>query len=294
MSWEATSERARRALVRVEAEGADDAAQHLGDEELAQQLRRPLVADGGPEQRQRRPAARARPRRAAAMRTTAAPSCVAVGRQHLGQQLVGVGRRLDGGQEQLVLAAEVVVHQRRVDAGAPSRCRGSSRRRTRARRTPSGRRPGPPPGCRGCRDAGPTGRLGHGAQLVLLRRVAAARARASRAAPATTATSSHIVPVAVGGPPDLLQRLDGVGQRQDGADRLQPAGHLVDRHEQPAEEELRQHDHRHELHRLELGAGEGAGQQPEGDAEHRVDDGDEDDEARPTRPRPGRRPSSRR
>ena len=128
-------------------------------------------------------------------------------------------------------------------------------------------------------DARPrTGRFGTALSWSSCRRVAAARARASRAAPATTAMSIHIVPVAVGGAPDLLQRLDGVGQRQHVADHLQPAGHLVDRHEQPAEEELRQHDHRHELHRLELGAGEGAGQQAERHAEHGVDDGDEHDE----------------
>ena len=49
-------------------------------------------------------------------------------------------------------------------------------------------------------------------------------------------------------------------------------------HEQSTEEELRDDHDRHELHRLELGAGERAAEQAERDAEHRVGDRDHDDQ----------------
>ena len=116
--------------------------------------------------------------------------------EHLGQQLVRVGRRLDGGEEQLVLAAEVVVHERRVDAGVG---RDAADRRAvepaLGERRPGGGQDGVP----GVGVAGPPARpaVRDGAQLVLRRSVAAARASASRAAPATTAMSIHIVAVAV-------------------------------------------------------------------------------------------------
>jgi hypothetical protein len=104
---------------------------------------------------------------------------------------------VDGGQEQLVLVAEVVVHQRRVDAGGARDAadRGAVEAALGELGPGSGQDgvpgvgvPGAPsrPSCRLCV-----------AQLVLLRRVAAARARASSAAPATIAMSNHIVPVAL-------------------------------------------------------------------------------------------------
>ena len=71
-------------------------------------------------------------------------------------------------------------------------------------------------------------------------------------------------------PADLLQGLHGVGQRHHVGQRVHPAGHLVAGGEQPAQEDLREHHGRHELHRLELGGGERAEEQPEGDAENRV------------------------
>ena len=49
----------------------------------------------------------------------------------------------------------------------------------------------------------------------------------------------------------------------------QPVGHLRPRDEQPAEQDLREDDRRHELHRLELGARERAREEPERHAEHR-------------------------
>ena len=82
-------------------------------------------------------------------------------------------------------------------------------------------------------------------------------------APATIVRSRHIVVVGLGVRADLRQRLHRVGQRQHVADRLQPAGHLLARHEQPAQQQLRHDHHRQELYGLELGAGEGAAEQPE-------------------------------
>ena len=60
--------------------------------------------------------------------------------------------------------------------------------------------------------------------------------------------------------------------------RLQDARQRVPRDEQPAQEELREHERGHELHGLELRAGERARQQAERRAEQRVDDGDDDEE----------------
>ena len=56
---------------------------------------------------------------------------------------------------------------------------------------------------------------------------------------------------------------------------MQDVGHLVARHQQAAEQELRQHERRHELHGLELGGRERADEQTERHAEQRVQDGDD-------------------
>ena len=192
--------------VRVESERAHHARAAPGDEELAQQLRRPLVADGGPDQRQPGGLRPGPSHTRSSIRTTAAPSGVAVGREHLGQQVRRVGRGVDRGEEQLVLVAEVVVDQRGVD---PGRRRDAADRRAveplLGELRPA-RRPAPPPGCRGCPGAGrsagrcaarPTGSVPVPRWSVRPpRRVAAARARATRAAPATIAMSNHIVTVA--------------------------------------------------------------------------------------------------
>ena len=106
---------------------------------------------------------------------------VAVGGEHLGQQLVRVGRRLDGGEEQLVLAAEVVVHERRIDPGLgrDAADRGAVEPALGERR-PGGGQDGVP----GVGVAGPpAGPAASGRRSVRssARSVAAARARASRA-----------------------------------------------------------------------------------------------------------------
>ena len=44
----------------------------------------------------------------------------------------------------------------------------------------------------------------------------------------------------------------------------------------PAQQQLRRDHHRHELHGLKLGAGERTTQQAQPDAEHRVDDRDDE------------------
>ena len=56
---------------------------------------------------------------------------------------------------------------------------------------------------------------------------------------------------------------------------MQEVRQLVARHEQPAEQELRQDERRQELHRLELGRGERGEEQSQRRSEHGVDDGDE-------------------
>ena len=196
-------------------------------------------------------------------------------------------------EEQLVLGAEVVVHQRRVDPGAGGD--GADRRAVEAplgeRRR--GRPPGSPPGCPGCRAAGrsaarPPSRACKGTCYRLARsRAHVGVRRRSVAAASTSATTTRrprspgrATSSSVGSAcaPTSLQRLHRVRQRQHVADRLQPAGHLVARHEQPAQQELRHDHHRHELHGLELGAGEGAAEQAERHAEHRVGDGDQHDQ----------------
>ena len=172
---------------------------------------------------------RAVPDRAAACRTTLAPSSSRPPASTSGSRSAGFAGACDRGEEELVLAAEVVVHQRRVDAGggrdaadggAVEAALGERLARRGQDGLPGVGVPGAP--------SRPSRAGSCAAQLVLLRRVAAARARASRAAPATIATSQPHRAGRLGGAPDLLQRLDGVGQRQDVADRLQPAGHLVD------------------------------------------------------------------
>ena len=113
--------------------------------------------------------------------------------QDLGQQRHRVGGGVDDGQEELVLVAEVVVDQCGVDAGR--RRDGADARAVEPLLGEDGPRGGQDrlPGVGVARAA--AGRSS-GAQVVLLRRVAAARARATRAAPATIATSNHMVPVA--------------------------------------------------------------------------------------------------
>ena len=59
------------------------------------------------------------------------------------------------------------------------------------------------------------------------------------------------------------------------------AGSCVAGHEQPAQQDLRDHDQRHELHGLELGLREGADEQAERGAEHGVGDRDHGRAARP-------------
>ncbi len=56
---------------------------------------------------------------------------------------------------------------------------------------------------------------------------------------------------------------------------MQHVGHLIPRDEQAAEDDLREHQHRQELHRLELGAREGARQQSQRGAEHGIHHGDQ-------------------
>ena len=155
MSWEATSEPRASALRRRQLERADDAAQHLGDEELAQQLRRPLVADRGPEQRQAGGLHRAVPDAAAAGGRRSAPSSVAPTGEHLGQQVGGVGRRLRPRRGRACPCCRSSGAPARGRRRRRSRCRGWSRRRSRARRRRRGPRRAPPPGCRGCRGAVP-------------------------------------------------------------------------------------------------------------------------------------------
>ena len=202
MSCEATSDAARRRARPGRRPSVPTTRRRTcDDEELAQQLRRPLVArppsapapapagrgravphvqqhadDVGAELRPRPPASTSGSSSAGSTGAcdrrpgTACPCCRSSGAPAPGRRPAAV-------------AMPRIV--------APSKPALGERRRARRR--------GPPPGCRGCRGAGPDRRAGPAAaaQLVLLRRVAAARARASSAAPATIATSSHIVPVAV-------------------------------------------------------------------------------------------------
>ena len=71
--------------------------------------------------------------------------------------------------------------------------------------------------------------------------------------------------------------------------------HPVPRHDQPAEQDLRQHERRHELHGLELGLRERAQEQAERHAEQRVADGEHEHDgtdpatSRPSSPNADRR-----
>ena len=87
-------------------------------------------------------------------RTSRSPTSSAAAGERLRDHLGRVDRGVHRGQEELVLGAEVVVHQRRVDLGAGRDARGSTRRRSPSRRRRCGRPPGSPRGCPGCRAAG--------------------------------------------------------------------------------------------------------------------------------------------
>jgi hypothetical protein len=61
---------------------------------------------------------------------------------------------------------------------------------------------------------------------------------------------------------DSVQRVVGVGERQEVRRHLQRARHLGATHDQAAEQKLREHERRHELHGLELGVRERAQEEP--------------------------------
>jgi hypothetical protein len=69
---------------------------------------------------------------------------------------------------------------------------------------------------------------------------------------------------------DPGERVERVRQRQRVCGDAQCARHLVVRHEQPGQEDLRQEHCRHELDSLELAGRERAQKQAERHAEHRV------------------------
>jgi hypothetical protein len=69
------------------------------------------------------------------------------------------------------------------------------------------------------------------------------------------------------GPRDAGEGVIGVGERQERRRGLQIAGHVVPIHEEAAQQELREDDGGHELHRLELRPRERADEQPEGHAQ---------------------------
>ena len=84
------------------------------------------------------------------------------------------------------------------------------------------------------------------------RSVAAPRASAATAKPTTTPRSRQTSSgrgARRGDPASRRRRRTAAA----GRDRLEHRGHLVARHEQPAQQDLRDHQQRHELHRLELG-----------------------------------------
>ncbi len=108
------------------------------------------------------------------------------------------------------------------------------------------------------------------------RRVTAPSARRSTVAPAMTATSRAPREPSEPCRRHVVQRLVGVAQGHGVGDHLQHADHLVACDEEPAEEQLWEDDRRHELHRLKLGPGEGADEQPQRHAEQRIADGKRD------------------
>ncbi|SIH77808.1 Uncharacterised protein [Mycobacteroides abscessus subsp. abscessus] len=73
-----------------------------------------------------------------------------------------------------------------------------------------------------------------------------------------------------------------MGERQPVADHLEHVGQSVTREEDPAEEDLREDEDRHELDDLEFGAGERAREQPECGPEQGVGDRDDEEEAERT------------
>jgi hypothetical protein len=113
---------ARNGHRQVRQDGAapgDDPREHLAGEELAQHPRPGLA-------RRRRahqgddalpPLVRVPDSGEEAHQT--APDAVRARGEHAFEQLLGPGRELEGGDEQRVLAVEVVVHEPRVDAGRP-------------------------------------------------------------------------------------------------------------------------------------------------------------------------------
>ena len=97
-----------------------------------------------------------------------------------------------------------------------------------------------------------------GAQGVRRRRVSEPRASRRRRSRQDRDSPPRSAPAAPRSPRSSRRRhTTGAARRR----RAGARGQLVAQHEQPAEQELRQHEGRHELHRLELGAGEPAGKQ---------------------------------
>src|SRR5919107_1027077 len=80
------------------------------------------------------------------------------------------------------------------------------------------------------------------APAVLLVVAAATRFRPDGMVLALGAAAATTVVARVGRSDELLHGVDGVRQRQHVADRLEHGGHRLARHEQPAEQDLRQHE----------------------------------------------------
>ena len=108
------------------------------------------------------------------------------------------------------------------------------------------------------------------------RRVAAPRASATRVTPTTIAASRDECRVVAGD--GAREAVVGPRQRQQHRDPLEHGRHLVPRHEQAAEEDLGQHERRHELDGLELALRERAREQPERDTQEGVEDCERDDD----------------
>src|SRR5437763_17130234 len=166
------------------------AAQDLRGDELAQHARRPVVADRTAQQRRGRAADRGVPDAQERADQPFADAVHAAGGD-LRYELRRVDRQLHGGDEQLVLGAEVVVDQRRVDPGAGSDVTdGGSVVSLLGERLPRGGQDG----LAGVLVARAASGTGHG-YAVRRRRVAAPPSRASRMQPTTIVTSRHIVVV---------------------------------------------------------------------------------------------------
>src|SRR5690242_2487467 len=77
-------------------------------------------------------------------------------------------------------------------------------------------------------------------------------------------------PVEAGPRRDAREALVGVGEGKRARDGVEYVSHLVARHEKAAQEELREHRRRQELHGLELRVGERAHEEAERHAEERI------------------------